>query len=477
MIALCTAIAMSHSYSLSLLDLRASDQGWGVAQANLSVTGKPMRIGNQSFTQGWGTHAPSELIVNLRGEATRFRAVIGVDGAADGPGSVRFSVVGDGRLLYRSKTKTKNDAPEPLNLDLKGIKTLILRTDSAGDGMASDHANWADAYIDSYGSQPEALEVHPEFRGRINPGKRWRDEDGNIIQAHSGGILKHGNRIYWFGENRTHGYHNKTGVSAYSSTDLINWKSDGIVMTKSAFPTMFQDEGVCERPKVIHNKRTGKFLMWSHLDANGYRNSKAGVAVADKITGPFRHVKDYQPFPGKTFRDMNLFVDDDGSAYVLYSSEDNATMHILRLTDDYLSHVEPAVEGKTWARAFVGQYREAPAPFKHKGRYYVITSGCTGWSPNPAQVAVADHPFGPWKVLGNPAIGRGAQTTFLSQSTFVFSPPWADPGQFIFMADRWSENDLGDSRYVWLPFTITNPEKVEIRWEDSWNPVAKASWR
>ena len=471
MITICAMTLAIMSFPLSSLDLRSADQGWGLSQANLSVTGKPMRIGGKTYSQGWGTHAPSELIVDLKGTATRFRTEIGVDAAADGPGSVRFRVIGDGRTIFQSGTLSRSDPAVAVEVDLTGIRTLVLQTDSTGDGMASDHANWADAVIVTQGAVPVALEVLPARQGRINPGKRWRDVNGNLIQAHSGGILVHGGRVYWFGEERTHGYNNKTGVAAYSSADLVRWRPEGTVMEKSAFPTMFQDDGVCERPKVIYNRRTRKFVMWSHLDANGYRNSRAGIAIADRITGPFMHLKDYQPFPGKTYRDQNLFVDDDGTAYAFYSSEDNATMHIVRLNDDYLSHVEPSVEGKTWARAFVGGYREAPAPFKYKGKYYVITSGCTGWNPNPAQVAMADHPLGPWKVLGNPAIGRGAETTFRSQSTFVFSPPGARPGHYVFMADRWNEADLADSRYVWLPFRITQPERVAIPWRDVWDPA------
>lgn len=41
---------------------------------------------------------------------------------------------------------------------------------------------------------------------------------------------------------------------------------------------------------------------------------------------------------GQMSRDMTLFVDDDGKAYHIYSSEDNLTLQIAELADDYLSH-------------------------------------------------------------------------------------------------------------------------------------------
>ena len=99
-------------------------------------------------------------------------------------------------------------------------------------------------------------------------------------------------------------------------------------------------------------------------------------------------------------RDMTLFVDDDGKAYQFYASEENPTMHVSLLTDDYLKPV-----GKIRPH-FCGRSMEAPAVFKRGGKYYLIASGCTGWKPNAARSAVADHLFGPWTELGNPCTAR-----------------------------------------------------------------------
>lgn len=98
-------------------------------------------------------------------------------------------------------------------------------------------------------------------------------------------------------------------------------------------------------------------------------------------------------------RDQTLFVDDDGRAYQLYSSENNATLYISELTDDYLR------PSGRFTRNFIGASREAPAVFKHDGKYYMLSSGCTGWDPNQAELAVADSIMGQWKVLGNPCTG------------------------------------------------------------------------
>ena len=164
---------------------------------------------------------------------------------------------------------------------------------------------------------------------------------------------------------------------------------------------------------------------------------------------------------------MNLFVDDDGRAYTFYASEDNWTMYVVRLNADFTGPEEPAIEGRTWARILVHQMREAPAPFKHNGRYCLITSACTGWNPNEADCATATNILGPWTMLGNPCRGPETKTTFGAQSTFVLPLP-GRPGEFIFMADRWKPQALGDSRYIWLLFKISAAGVVEIPWQDRW---------
>jgi beta-xylosidase len=131
-------------------------------------------------------------------------------------------------------------------------------------------------------------------------------------------------------------------------------------------------------------------------------------------------------------------------------------MHVSLLTDDYLR-----TAGK-YNRIFVGRSMEAPAVFKHGGKYYLIASGCTAWEPNAARSAVADSPMGPWTELGNPCTGEDAQTTFHSQSTFVL-PIHDESGRLMFIADRWNPKDLPASRYLWLPLEFGAEEEPVIR--------------
>ena len=316
----------------------------------------------------------------------------------------------------------------------------------------------------------------------FHPGEVWRDGNGQPIQAHGGGILVHSNVYYWYGEDRTPGI--RSAVSCYSSTNLLDWKREGVALWQTNLPRYYDSPVFVERPKVIFNPRTKKFVMWMHAEQSGYHFACAGIATSDTPTGPFVFLKTIRPitndfgFPpddpngqkqfGGTFRDMNLFMDDDGRAYTFYSSEDNWTMYVVRLNDDFTGPESPAVENKTWARILVRRMREGAAPFKWNGKYFLITSACTGWRPNAAEFASSNNILGPWKSSGNPCVGTNADTTFGTQSTFVLPAP-GRTNDLIFMADRWNPRNLPDSRYVWLPFTMKTNGTFTIRWHDHWD--------
>jgi len=313
-------------------------------------------------------------------------------------------------------------------------------------------------------------------KNKIFPGEIWKDTDGNPINAHSGGILFHDGKYYWFGEikkgNTWRVEYIKTwecyrcnagGVSCYSSENLSDWKYEGVALAPDISNTSsdLHISKVLERPKVIYNARTRKFVMWLHVDSEDYSYARSGVAVSDKPEGPYVYQGSFRP-NSQMSRDMTLFKDTDGKAYHVFSSENNSVMHISLLTDDYL---KPSGVEK---RIFIDKSREAPAMFKYNRRYYLITSACTGWLPNAAMIASSDSVMGDWKEMYNPCIGQNRENTFLSQSTYVI-PIEGKPDSFIFMADRWNKTNLEDSRYIWLPLFFRN-DSVIIEWRNSWIP-------
>lgn len=327
----------------------------------------------------------------------------------------------------------------------------------------------------------------------------WPDDKGVHINAHGGGVLFHDGVYYWFGEHKVAGRRGNSaqvGVHCYSSTDLTHWSDKGIALAVSDDNDSEIVRGcVIERPKVIYNANTGQFVMWFHLElkGQGYLAARTGVAVSDQPAGPYVYLRSHRPnagtepvnglsalvmpdgrdyftrdkAAGQMARDMALFVDDDGKAYHIHASEENYTLHISQLTDDYLDF-----SGK-FSRVMPGGHNEAPAICKYDGTYYLITSGCTGWAPNAARSMKAASIFGPWTMLGNPCEGvnphneLGPELTFGGQSTYIL-PVEGKKNAFIAMFDVWTPRNPIDGRYIWLPVQFKDG-RIVLQWQDHWD--------
>lgn len=184
----------------------------------------------------------------------------------------------------------------------------------------------------------------PDGTSALVQGEQWLDIDGNPINAHGAGMLFHDGIYYLYGEYKVgetvlpewatwECYRTDvTGVSCYSSKNLRDWKFEGLVLKANEDPGHdLHASKVLERPKVVYNARTGKFVMWAHVESADYSKAAAGVAVADSPVGPFTYLGSFRPNNAMS-RDQTVFVDDDGRAYQFASSEDNATLYINELT-------------------------------------------------------------------------------------------------------------------------------------------------
>ncbi len=229
---------------------------------------------------------------------------------------------------------------------------------------------------------------------------------------------------------------------------------------------------IMERPKMLYNELTGKFVIIYHADGplasspdliewvrdggrqenqnigSRYSRAEVGFATSDTPWGPFTLVNttkmnwaDGVPNTGREgdSRDMTVFQDagtrtvdpavDD--AYVVYSSEMNKWMYVSRLNAEYtgpLAEGSDAVLGEDFSNRVLPDFsREASSVLKYDGYYYMITSGTDGWASTPVvayrspsmitdtEAVVGNnngHPEnGQWEriEIGNPCVGLASR--------------------------------------------------------------------
>lgn len=307
-------------------------------------------------------------------------------------------------------------------------------------------------------------------KATIHNGAAWKDTKGEPIRAHGGWMLQRDGYYYWFGEDRTEG----KKVSCYRSSDLSIWENRGAVLTldSKVRPVYYRTSlelcppelaeigngqgAVIERPKVLYNERTGKYVMWMHWEnGRNYNDARCAVATCDTIDGEYIYHGSFNPI-GYMSRDCTVFQDDDGTAYFISAARDNADLLIYRLSDDYLS-IDELVK-TLWP----GQYREAPAVMKRSGVYFLITSACTGWLPNQGAYAYSDSLIGKWSQL----LPFGDTTTYDTQPAFIMPFQTVSGTNYLYVGDRWDPSSYHHSYYVFLPLTFPSDHEMKLEWAD-----------
>lgn len=321
--------------------------------------------------------------------------------------------------------------------------------------------------------------------GGLNEYFPWKDTDGNIINASDGGLIYVDGKYYWYGMSLRPmpfaalgegGQTTKVGVVMYSSTDLYNWTYEGVILQCSTDP----ESDLCgpmrfERPKIIYNDKTKKFVLWCHYVKRPGDHTfdmgaaEAGVASRNTINGQYEWHGYTRPIDQMgAVRDCTVYKDKDGTGYFIYDRdvklEDgsrNRCLHIVKLSEDYLSFTD------VYRRLDVAYWREAATILYHNGYYFMFTSGLTGWKTNPAKYFRAKSLFGPWTEMGDPCVDDTTGTTFESQSTYIF-PVEGKPGLFIHMAERHNIQNFECCSYIWLPVEFPTSDTVKLVYRNSW---------
>ncbi|WP_410642940.1 RICIN domain-containing protein [Amycolatopsis sp. lyj-346] len=289
----------------------------------------------------------------------------------------------------------------------------------------------------------------------VTNGSQFTDPAGALVHAHGGGMLKVGAYYYWFGENRN-ADDTFRAVSVYRSTDLKTWEFRNDVLTQSSAAELGRAK--IERPKVIYNSSTGQYVMWMHKEnGDDYAEARAAVATSATVDGGYTYRGSFRPLGAHMSRDITLFKDDDGTAYMASAARENADLNVYRLTADYTGVA--ALVRTLWP----GSYREAPAMFKRNGIYFLLTSGATGWQPNQQKYATATSVTGTWSGLAN----VGDATGYGSQTAYVLPVQGSQATSYLYLGDRWAgawNRPVNESRYVWLPLSFPSATTMSMSW-------------
>lgn len=290
----------------------------------------------------------------------------------------------------------------------------------------------------------------------------WKDTSGNPIYSQGGGVLKVGNTYYWYGakyngavtyyNNPSAGKNSDTSfnaITAYSSTDLVQWKFEGNVMTAADLG----GAGWVGRIGVARNPTTGKYVLISQLD------SELVFATSSTPNGHFTRAGT-QSTIGNVVNDMSgdqsVFVDDDGQAYLAFSNRNGRShLYVARLRPSDFLQVEPAAN--IYNSSAGG--REGNIMFKHAGTYYFCSSDLHGWNASHTYCNTSS------KVASSYSSefvmqGTDADFSHVTQTGLAFAVNGSAGSFVVFGGDRWSDfagNGIGYNDWVPVTFNGTTP--------------------
>lgn len=335
--------------------------------------------------------------------------------------------------------------------------------------------------------------------GSIENNRFWLDTDGNPIFSQGGGIFRFGDTYYWYGVQYTasqyyydnpNRIYNRAGdvdfvaVTAYSSTDLVNWTFENNVATRDtkvniptsknkAGTTYFSDMKTLAdsvwigRLGVAYNENTGKYVLLTQFenpDPNRVDNAGVLFLTGDSPTADFEYGNLQTVLPGvldngsgwnKGTGDQTVFTDDDGSDYLVFSYRNGRSR-------TYVAKLDPAdsLTVQTATQIFAGAGREGNAMFKLDGQYYVASSDLHGWNTSQTYVVRSlngqiQGAYSSMYVLP----GTEKDYSHVTQSGFFVTVKGTEQDTVIYAGDRWANfawNGLGYNQ--WVPLSGTGAD-------------------
>jgi len=416
--------------------------------------------------------------------------------ALEAAASARVQVSGLREVLDQYRTRV------PSNYTAESWATFAAAI-TAGDAVAAD-ANATAAAVGAAKTTVQnaaaALVVLSEgTAGSIENSRFWLDTEGNPIFSQGGGIFRFGDTYYWYGVQYTasqyyydnpNRIYNRAGdvdfvaVTAYSSTDLVNWTFENNVATRDtkvniptsknkAGTTYFSDMKTLAdsvwigRLGVAYNENTGKYVLLTQFEnADPNRVDNAGVLflTGDSPTADFEYGNLQTVLPGvldngsgwnKGTGDQTVFTDDDGQDYLVFSYRNGRSRtYVAKISNTDSLTVETATQ------IFAGAGREGNAMFKLDGQYYVASSDLHGWNTSQTYVVRSlngqiQGAYSSMYVLP----GTEKDYSHVTQSGFFVTVKGTEQDTVIYAGDRWANfawNGLGYNQ--WVPLSGTGAD-------------------
>jgi hypothetical protein len=299
------------------------------------------------------------------------------------------------------------------------------------------------------------------------------DTDGNAVDAHDGRLRYFGGRYYWYGTAYRCGYalwdldgtfpvapgrHTFCGIAAYSSSDLMTWRDEGLLFDGSTPYWQAACGTGCFSPLVLFDPRRGRYVLWVN-SVNGEVNYR--VLTSSSPTGPFTDVKEPSLDIPRSGGDYDILVDRDGTGWLAETDTASWNIVIQKLSSDYTDGVGASVPAvlptypaspDAWCvgQTFCG-LREGPSLFRRGDFYYLVVSDpacpyCQGGT----SYYRATHPLGPWDGPASLSVSTPGGAPRLQQQGALISPdscggqprsvgevPTPGGSVYVFWSDLW----------------------------------------
>jgi GH43 family beta-xylosidase len=344
----------------------------------------------------------------------QYSQTYGFDVPADADATVRLRI--DGKLIVDSTS-----VQDPNLITLEAGKRYDIQLDySENTGSANVQLFWSSP------SQPKQIVPNSRlFASTLGATPTKKTTYTNSVQDRDlpdpGVIYAAG--YYWM--VHTMGGPD-VGWPLYKSSDMVTWTFQQHLLTSTNKPAWMTDSFWAPE---IHKVGT-QFVATGTAYSSTFGHLCIAIATAPEITGPYTIKSTPIVTDTRNVLDSHIFVDDDGSAYLVWKRDgptngQNGSIRIRKLDATLTSFAAGSVETQILDNSVGGWEKnlaEAPWMLRHDGYYYLFYSGAFIDTTYSEGVARATSPLGPFT--------RSPLNPILTNNT-----TWGGPGHGGFVDD------------------------------------------